>query len=145
MYRRFRSPSIYRELLRMQNDVDRLYRETSPRSSHRSSSFPAINIWSDEENALITAEIPGISKDDLEITVTGDTLNINGTKRMEETPEDAQYHRRERSYGEFNRSIQLPYTVDVNKVKADFALGVLKVFLPRVEAEKPKKITVKAS
>ena len=66
-------------------------------------------------------------------------------RRAEELPDEARYHRQERRYGEFERSIQLPYTVDVNKVKAVFKNGVLTVELPRVEAEKPKKITVKAS
>ena len=145
MYRRYRTPSIYRELLRMQNEMDRLFRETSPRSLPRASTFPPINIWSDDENAMITAEIPGVDKNDLDISVTGDTLSISGSRTPDELPEGARYHRHERNYGEFNRSIQLPYTVDVDKVKADFEQGVLKVFLPRVESEKPKKITVKAS
>ena len=145
MYRRYRTPSMYRELLRMQNEMDRLFRTTSPVSGHRVSTFPPMNIWSDEENAMITAEMPGVDKKDLDISVTGDTLTISGKRQPDELPEDAKYHRRERSYGEFNRSIQLPYTVDVDKVNADFSQGVLKVMLPRIESEKPKKITVKAS
>lgn len=144
MYRRYRTPSIYRELLRMQNQMDRLFKESSPRTLSRASTFPPINIWSDDENAMITAEIPGVDKNDLDISVTGDTLTISGSRNPDELPDGARYHRNERNYGEFNRSIQLPYTVDVDKVKADFSMGVLKVDLPRVESEKPKKITVKA-
>lgn len=145
MYRRYRNPSIYRELIRMQNEMDKLFRVSSPRSQPRSLAFPLVNIWSDEENALITAEIPGVNKDDLDLSVTGDTLTISGKRIPDELPENARYHRQERNYGEFKRNIQLPYTVDVNKVKADFSLGILKISLPRVEAEKPRKIAVKAS
>ncbi len=145
MYRRFRNPSLYQELLRMQNEMDQFLRDSSPQSVQRAATFPAINIWSDEETAMITAEIPGVDKDDLDIKVTGDTITISGTRRPDELPDGSRYHRHERNYGEFNRSIQLPYTVDVDKVKADLSLGVLQISLPRVESEKPQKITVKAS
>ena len=86
-----------------------------------------------------------LHKDDLEINVTGDTLTLSGVLTRDELPEGARYHRQERNFGEFNRSIQLPYTVDVNKVKATFINGVLSVELPRVDAEVPKRISVKAS
>jgi HSP20 family protein len=129
---------------RLQKDMNRLFGESPMRRLRTAPSFPAINVWAAEESAMITAEMPGVSKDDLEINVTGDTLTLSGSRNPDELPEDAHYHRRERSYGDFNRSIQLPYTVDVNKVKATFKNGILKVELPRVEAEKPKKIAVKA-
>ncbi len=108
-------------------------------------SFPAMNVWAAEDSALITAEIPGVNKNELEINVTRDTLTLSGVRNADELPDGAGYHRRERPYGEFSRNIQLPYTVDVDKVKATFKNGVLKVELPRIEAEKPRKISVKAS
>lgn len=145
MYRRYRTPSIWREMDRMQRDMNRLFGDLSTNHVRRAPSFPAVNVWAAEDSALITAEIPGLDKDDLEINVTGDTLTLSGQRKADELPADARYHRRERTFGEFNRSIQLPYTVDVNKVKANFKNGVLKVELPRIEAEKPKKIAVKAS
>ena len=145
MYRRYRTPTLWREMDRLQQDMNRLFGELSVNRVRRAPSFPAVNIWAGEDSALITAEIPGLSKDDLEINVTGDNLTLSGVRKFEELPEGTRYHRRERKYGEFNRSIQLPYSVDVNKVKATFKNGVLKVELPRVEAEKPKKISVKAA
>ena len=145
MYRRYRTPSIWREMDRMQHDMNRLFGDLSQNRIRKAPSFPAINVWAAEDSAKITAEIPGVSKDDLDINVTGDTLTLSGVREHDELPEGARYHRQERRYGEFNRSIQLPYTVDVNKVKAAFKNGLLTVELPRVEAEKPKKITVKAS
>jgi HSP20 family protein len=130
---------------RLQQDMNRLFGDQTPIRQQSAPSFPAINIWAAEHAAKITAEIPGVKKDDLDINVTGDTLTLSGVRKQDEQPEGARYHRQERRYGEFSRSIQLPYTVDVNKVKATFKNGVLMVELPRVEAEKPKKITVKAS
>ena len=145
MYRTYRTPSIWREMDRLQKDMNYLFSDLAPNRMRSAPAFPAVNVWAAEESALITAEIPGLRKDDLEINVTGDTLTLSGVRKSEELPEGARYHRRERKYGEFSRSIQLPYTVDVNKVKATFTNGVLKVELPRIEAEKPKKITIKAA
>ncbi len=145
MYRRYRTPSIWHEMRRMQDEMDKLTREFSPRNTQSNRSYPAVNIWADEESAIITAEIPGVSKDELDINVTGDTLTLSGSRKPEDLPQGAKYHRQERNYGEFSRSIRLPYTVDVNKVKASFKNGILEVSLPRVEAEKPKKIVVKTA
>jgi HSP20 family protein len=130
---------------RLQQDMNRLFADMTPSRIRKAPSFPAINVWAGEDSVMISAEIPGVNKDDLEINVTGDTLTLSGVRERDELPEGARYQRQERRYGEFNRSIQLPYTVDVNKVKAAFKNGVLTVELPRVEAEKPKKITVKTS
>jgi HSP20 family protein len=130
---------------RMQEEMNRLFSGTSANRVRRAPSYPPVNVWAAEDSAIITAEIPGLDKDDLDINVTGDTLTLSGARKSDDLPEGGRYHRRERTFGEFNRSIQLPYTVDVNKVKATFKNGVLKVELPRVEAEKPKKIAVKAS
>lgn len=145
MYRRYRTPSIWQEMNRLQRDMNRLFSDYVPGRIQAAPSFPAVNVWADENSALITAEIPGIDKDDLEINVTGDTLSLSGERKLVELPEGAHYHRQERAYGRFSRSIQLPYSVDVQKVKATFKNGVLQITLPRVEAEKPKKIAVKAS
>lgn len=145
MYRRFRTPSIWREMNRMQSEMDKLFNEVSPRRVRTAPNYPAVNIWADEDSALVTAEIPGIEKDDLEINVTGDTLSISGERKLDEIPEGAQYHRRERGSGKFSRDIQMPYTVDAKNVKASFKNGVLEIELPRVEAEKPKRIAVKAA
>ena len=145
MYRRYRTPSIWREMDRLQQDMNRLFGDRTATRAHKATSFPAINVWASDDSAKITAQIPGVGKDDLEISVTGDTLTLSGVRTSDDLPEDARYHRQERRYGKFNRDIQLPYTVDIAKVKATFKNGVLTVELPRVAAEKPKKITVKAS
>ena len=145
MYRRYRIPSIWQEMNRLQREMNRIFGTYSPAASLAAPSYPPINIWADENNALITVEIPGVDKGDLDVNVTGDTLTLSGERKLDEIPNGAQFHRQERSYGKFNRSVQMPYTVDVQKVKATFKNGLLKIELPRVEAEKPKKIAVKLS
>jgi HSP20 family protein len=144
MYRRYKTPSIWQEMNRMQQEMNKWFNVNYPQPKISTGAYPAMNIWADEESALITAEIPGVQKDNLEINVTGDTLTVSGERLLDDLPDGTRYHRQERKTGKFERSIQLPYTVDVNKVKATFKNGSLEVFLPRVEAEKPKKITVKS-
>lgn len=78
----------------------------------------------------------------MEINLTGDTLTIRGERRLPELPENAKFHRRERSYGQFTRNLQLPFTIDAESVSASFKNGVLKIHLPRTEQDKPKKIAV---
>jgi HSP20 family protein len=127
----------------MQRQMEELFQDNLPREAPSSGSYPPLNIWANEESALITAEIPGAKTDSLEINVTGDTLSVSGTRESEGLPEGSKYHRKERSTGQFERSIQLPYTIDVEKVKAQYNHGILEIILPRIEAEKPKKINVK--
>jgi len=107
-------------------------------------SYPAMNVWLSEDSAIVTAELPGFDPDALDISVVNDTLTLSGNRCADETGEDATYHRRERRCGNFTRSFQLPFQVEGTKVEASFEQGVLKIQLPRAEADKPKKITVKA-
>ncbi|MDX1415414.1 MAG: Hsp20/alpha crystallin family protein [Candidatus Promineifilaceae bacterium] len=143
----FRDPVNWRDINRLRRDMDRLFESSLPRwSRSRSPKFPAINVWtSDEEGIYVTAELPGVSPDDLDISVTADTLVLNGTRKTDETDESTRYHRRERMYGEFSRSFQLPFTVNSEKVDARIQHGVLQIFLPRAESEKPKQITVQTN
>lgn len=144
MYRRFRKPSIWQEMDQLQREMNRLFDATSTGRVINSPSYPAINIWTNEEGQLISAEMPGIHPDDIDIDVTGDALSISGERKPHEVTKEARYHRRERNYGAFSRTIQLPFMVDTNKVEANFKNGVLLIALPRAEAGKPKKITIKS-
>jgi HSP20 family protein len=144
MYRRFQRPSIWQEMDQLQREMNRLFDATSTGRVFNSPSYPAINIWTNEEGQLISAEMPGIKPDDLNIDVTGDAISISGERKQEEIAKDARYHRRERSFGSFSRTIQLPFIVDTDKVEASFKNGILLINLPRAEADKPKKITIKS-
>jgi HSP20 family protein len=130
---------------RLQREMNRFFETYSPVRYRPAPSFPAMNIWSNEEGVLITSEVPGVKSEDIDIQVVGDTLTLSGERKPDEVQGDARYHRQERGYGKFARSIQLPFSVDVNRVDARFKNGVLLIKLPRAEEDKPKKIAVKAA
>jgi HSP20 family protein len=111
----------------------------------RVAKFPPVNILTSEDDVVITSEIPGINPDDIDLTVTGDTLTIKGSRPQLELKEGHTWQRRERSGGDFFRTIQLPFDVDSAHVEADYTKGILRVTLPRAESEKPKKISVKTA
>lgn len=143
MYRRFRQPSIWQEMDQLQREMNRLFSATSTGRVINSPNYPAINIWTNEDGQIISAEMPGVQPDDIDIDVTGDALSISGVRNPDDVAKEARYHRRERNYGAFSRTIQLPFMVDTNKVEANFLNGILLITLPRAEADKPKKITIK--
>ena len=107
--------------------------------------FPLMNVTENKDNYYVRAELPGLNADELDISVTGDTLSIAGERKLPIEDEKAQYHRREREAGRFSRIVSLPAQIDAGKVEAHCADGVLTVTLPKAEAAKPKQITVKAS
>ena len=106
--------------------------------------YPALNVWDAGDAVCVEAEVPGIKKDDLEILAAGNELTIKG-RRMPLEGENLVYHRQERPTGEFTRVLTLPVEVDADRVEAVVDNGVLTIRLPKAEAAKPRKITVKAS
>lgn len=130
--------SLWRDMSRLQREMSHLLGGTSAPMA----SFPAMNLYAGDEGIILTAELPGIEADDLDITVLGETLTLSGSRNLGEVEEGARYHRRERGQGDFTRTVQLPFTVDSERVEAKFTNGVLHVMLPRVEEEKPRKISV---
>ena len=107
--------------------------------------FPLLNVTEDKDNYYVRAELPGLKADELDISVTGDTISISGERKLPVEDEKAQYHRREREAGRFSRIVTLPSQVETGKVDARCADGVLTVVLPKAEEAKPKQISVKAS
>lgn len=144
MYRTFRTPSFWREMDRLQRDMNRLFTQHSPSRLRTAPAYPAINIWANEDSQFVSAEMPGVHVDDIDISVNGDTLTISGERGSDDVPENAHFHRKERGFGKFSRTIQLPFVVDAEKVEASFKDGVLIITLPQIEAEKTKKISIKS-
>ena len=144
MYRRLRMPTIWREMDQLQREMDRLLNVSSNRPISRSAGFPAVNIWTSEDGQVITSELPGFDPEDIDINVSADKLVISGERKAEPEFENASYHRKERSFGKFQRTLQLPFMIDTNKVDAKFNDGILTVALQRAEADKPKKIAIKS-
>ncbi len=106
-------------------------------------SFPAVNIWEGGDCLHAEAELPGVSQENLEILVVGNELTLKGRRPAPEG-QDLAYHRRERGTGEFVRVVTLPTEIEADKVEASLKDGVLTLKLPKAEAARPRKITVKA-
>ena len=103
---------------------------------------PTVDISEDKENVIIKSEMPGMSKDDVKISIQDNVLTLKGEKKQEKEEKDKNYHRIERNYGSFCRSFQLPTSVKSDKVKASYKDGVLSVTLPKTEEVKPKEIPI---
>jgi HSP20 family protein len=101
---------------------------------------PAVDVYQDNEQFTVYAELPGLKKEEIEISLHGDTLTIGGERKQEAKAD--QGFRSERYFGKFQRSLTLPVSVNSEKVNATYKDGVLKVVLPKAEAAKPKQIQV---
>ena len=107
--------------------------------------FPAVNVWQGDDAVAVTAELPGVEPADIDISVKDKILTLSGTRKGPEIPEDARWHRNERSYGAFTRAIQLPFAATEDKVEARMADGVLRIVVGRPEEDKPRKIKITAA
>lgn len=104
--------------------------------------LPALNVWSSGNEVLVTAEIPGVDPNAIDIAVRGDQLTLRGERKAEETAEEVACHRLERGTGSFVRTLRLPFEVESDKVSAKYRNGVLRVTLPRAESSKPRRIAI---
>jgi len=100
---------------------------------------PSVDIYEEGDDVIVKAELPGLKKEDIEVTLTEDTLTLSGEKKKEEKVEKKDYHRFERSYGSFTRSFHLPKEVQTEKVAAKFKDGVLEIKIPKTEEAKKKE------
>jgi HSP20 family protein len=103
---------------------------------------PVVDIYDNDKNIVIKAELPGVDKKDIEVDLKDRVLTLKGERSYENEVKEDNYHRKERVYGKFHRSFTLPADYDPEKIKADFKDGVLKIEIPKPEEEKPKKIVV---
>jgi HSP20 family protein len=104
--------------------------------------LPAVDIRETDEHFIFTAELAGLSKDDVAISIEEKVLTIAGERALEGKEENQNFHRIERSYGKFSRSFSLPQDVDQEKVSANFDNGLLTVAVPKAEAVKPRQIEI---
>ncbi|MBN1177887.1 MAG: Hsp20/alpha crystallin family protein [Anaerolineae bacterium] len=139
----FGSQYSWRDMERLRREMERLFATPARTSGNFAPTYPAMNVWTNEDGAVVTAELPGIAADDISISITGDTVTLSGSRKPEEPGEDAAYLRRERRHGNFTRVFQLPHKIAADQVEAVFKKGVLHISLPRAEDDKPKKIAVK--
>jgi HSP20 family protein len=130
------------ELRRMQSEMNRLF---SGFSTTTARDFPPINIWLGENSVVVAAELPGVSRDDVTINLEEDVLTLDGKRDPTVQQQNVNWQRRERAYGTFSRAVQLPFRVDPDKVQARFNNGILEIELERLEADRPKRIEIRAA
>ena len=138
----------FQDLLSIQDEMNQLFtRAVGQRPSQGEGGqrmwAPALDISERKDAYVVTVEIPGVKPEELDITLEDGLLTIQGERRFEQESGDQQWHRVERRYGGFRRSITLPSQVQPDQIEASFENGVLKVIVPKAEEARPKKITVK--
>jgi HSP20 family protein len=103
---------------------------------------PSVDIYEHNGNLVLTAEVPGLDEDDIEVKLEDSTLTIKGERKYKNEVKEENYHRVERSYGSFSRSFSLPQNIDQEKIKAENENGILKITMPKKAELKPKKVKV---
>jgi HSP20 family protein len=140
----------YRDLMAVRDEMNRVLSEAFGRGSNDESAWfsgawsPPVDIYETDDALVMKAELPGFSKDDINIEMKENALVIRGERKREDEVKEGSYHRTERVYGAFQRSFLLPTTVDQEKVRASYKDGVLELRLPKVQAAQPKRIAVSA-
>ncbi len=135
----------YREFRSLAERVNRAASASAARRDEEMSLgawLPPVDISEEKDRIVLTAELPGFKEDQIELQVEGGVLTLRGERKFEEEKEGRNYHRVERSYGQFVRSFTLPSNVDRENVKASFANGLLEITLPKREEAKPRQIQV---
>ncbi len=105
--------------------------------------MPAVDIEETGDSLNLYVEIPGLTKDDVQLTLENNVLTISGERTFDQERKGSNYHRVERAYGKFSRAFSLPTNVDAEKVKASFEHGILAVTLPKTDAAKPRRISIR--
>ncbi|QOJ29144.1 MAG: Hsp20/alpha crystallin family protein [Ignavibacteriales bacterium] len=130
----------FKELEYLNNRLRRIFDETPVTVKETPGIFnPRLNVFEDNQNLYIEAEIPGVNKEDLKISLQDNTITISGEKKFEDEKKEKNYYRVERRYGSFRRSFSLPVEVNDSKVEAKFENGVLKVSLEKVVEQQPEE------
>jgi HSP20 family protein len=144
--------SPLRGLNRLHNEVDRVFDRLfgdsfggwlPPATPLLDVDFPAVDVYEDKDNVFITAELPGMKKEDIDVSVSGDLLSIAGERKEETEHQGAEGYRSERYFGRFERSVPLPVPVEGDKIHAEYKDGILTITCPKTEGAKRKEIEIK--
>ncbi len=137
----------FSELMTLRDAVNRLFEESFVRPSRVLCTTPAavpVDMYQQDSNVIVKASVPGVKPEDIDVSVTGNTLTIKGEIKEEKEVKEENVIRRERCVGAFSRSMTLPTPVDTSKAQATFENGVLTLSLPVAEEAKPKEIKIQA-
>ena len=136
-------------LTNLRDEIDRLFEvplaELARTSQILSGWTPALDVYEDKDNLFVRAELPGMKKEDISLTLHDGSLSVSGERKSEEKFKGAEVYRSERFVGRFQRTVTLPTPVQADKVKAHYKDGILTVTLPKAEEAKPKQIDVNVS
>ena len=137
----------FRDLVTLREKMNRLFEDTFTGRGEDKDLIsgtwnPSVDIYETENALVLSAEIPGIDENDIEIKIENNTLTLQGERKFEKETKEENYHRIERSYGSFFRSFTLPNYVDVDKIEAEHENGVLKVSMPKKTELKPRKVKI---
>jgi HSP20 family protein len=142
----------FRDLTTLQERMNRLFSESYRTQQGSEDDWalggtwaPAVDIYEQDNNIVIKAELPGVDPKDVDIRLDNNVLTLKGERKLDNEVKKENYHRVERAYGVFTRSFTLPNTVDANNIKAEFKDGVLRLTLPKREEAKPKQIQIQAT
>ncbi len=139
-----------RNLARMQDEMARLLRdafesvEAGTTSTTAGLWAPPVDIIEHGDDLVLVADLPGVSRDDIDISVENRTLTLSGERKPPEEYQDSTVYRTERAYGKFTRTFALPASVDVSRITAEYHDGVLRVILPKAEEARPRKIEIRS-
>ena len=137
------------DLNRIRSEIDHLLQDPFSALTQGTSFFegwtPALDIYEDKDKYVAKGELPGMKKEDIDVSLDGNTLTISGERKREEEKKEGDTYRSERYFGRFQRTVTLPAAVDANKIQALYKDGVLTVTVPKTEEAKPKQIEVKTS
>lgn len=130
------------DLMDMRSALDSLF---TGRPGDEGAYTPPLNAFGTADEVVLDFELPGVEPKDADITVVDDVLTLKARRTAPELQETQSWHRQERPAGEFMRSVKLPFKADIGKVAAMYKNGVLRITVPRSEAEKPKRVEIKAA
>lgn len=129
----------------LRDEIDRLFEAPVARTSEFLGWTPAFDVYEEKDNFVVKAELPGMKKEDINVSLHDGSLIISGERQVETPTEGTEVYRAERFFGKFQRTVTVPATVAADKVKADYKDGILTITLPKSEEAKPKQIEVKMS
>jgi HSP20 family protein len=136
----------FRELSTLREEMDRLWNrffEWPAMDPLRGEWVPSLDVSETKDNIVVKAEVPGIDPKEIDISYADGILTVRGERKQEKEEKDENYHRVERKYGSFSRSVRLPHEVKSDKIKANYKDGVLKITLPKSEEAKKKEVKIK--
>jgi len=141
--------SAFDELNRLRDEIDRVFQSSfgdmTPSMGFLEGWSPAVDLFEDRDKFTVKAELPGMKKEEIEVSLHGNTLTVSGERKRQQEHREGENYRSERYFGRFQRNIQLPQAVETGKVHASYRDGILSIELPKTEEAKRKQIEVKTS